>query len=411
MAVELITGVGGTDHVGSEDFGEYQASTYGPGRYVLNGCEAEVVDSNTIRIAEGNMLLDGRHARVKGSEDIAIQSGTVGRNRKDLIAIRYTKDKDGIEDSPLAAIVGTPTEGEATVPSYIQGNIRSGDVAVDIPLYEISIEGLAVGEPKLLLETSGDMLALLAGKSDKGHTHAAADVGALPVTGGAMTGNIVLKSTADTDGGAPPSNNFGTFVTMNDVDDNVIGAIQTYHGTDDSVSTRMYARRLVGGQDKINGITAKVNADGSFGYGVSSPDAFRRVISAASTNNNGSIEARGEQLALSGAVGGKSNTLYAQPNCLGYWDGTSGSLIWDVPKIRRGKATVSLSFQGGIGTVYFGETLPNANYILLISGTRDGAYAAVQVRTKMTNGFTFYAFTPHTWQTESITVEWLVMEW
>lgn len=111
MSVELITGRGTTDHVGAEDFGAYQAYTFGVGAYILHGCEASVVDSNTVRISEGELLVQGRHVRVKGSEDIAIQSGTAGRNRKDMVCVRYAKDLNGVEDAPLAVIVGTPVEG------------------------------------------------------------------------------------------------------------------------------------------------------------------------------------------------------------------------------------------------------------------------------------------------------------
>ena len=200
MTVELITGRGSTDHVGSEDFGAYQARTFGAGAYVLDGCEASVIDSNTIRISEGEMLLNGRHVRIKGSEDVAIQSGTVGRNRKDLICIRYAKDSEGIEDSPIAVIVGTPTDGEASYPSHIEGDILGGDVAADFPLYGVSIESLAVAEPVLLMERRGNVADQVALKADKSHKHSASDVtsGTLPVprggTGVATDAAIALKA-------------------------------------------------------------------------------------------------------------------------------------------------------------------------------------------------------------------------
>lgn len=200
MTVELVTGRGSTDHVGSEDFGAYQAHTFGTGAYVLGGCEASVVDSNTIRISEGELLLNGRHVRIKGSEDVAIQSGTVGRKRKDLVCVRYTKDSEGIEDSPVAVIVGTPTDGEASYPSHIDGSILDGDVAVDFPLYGVSIDSLAVAEPVLLIERRGSVADQLAGKADKSHTHAASGItsGILPVarggTGVATDAAIALKA-------------------------------------------------------------------------------------------------------------------------------------------------------------------------------------------------------------------------
>lgn len=167
MTVELITGQGSTDHIGSEDIGEYHAYTFGTGCYVLNGCECTVVDSNTVRIAKGMMLIEGRHVRVKGSEDLKIQSGSTGLKRNDLIVVRYTRDVNHIEDAPLAVIPGTATEGAATDPSYVQGGILAEDSAADFPLYRIPIDGLAVGEPVLLMDRQGPFV---------GHKHSADEI-------------------------------------------------------------------------------------------------------------------------------------------------------------------------------------------------------------------------------------------
>jgi hypothetical protein len=167
MTVELITGQGSTDHIGSEDIGEYQAYTFGTGCYVLNGCECTVVDSNTVRIAKGMMLIEGRHVRVKGSEDLKIQSGSTGLKRNDLIVVRYTRDSNRIEDAPLAVIPGTATEGAATDPSYVQGSVLAEDSAADFPLYRIPIDGLAVGEPVLLMDRQEPFV---------GHKHSADEI-------------------------------------------------------------------------------------------------------------------------------------------------------------------------------------------------------------------------------------------
>lgn len=167
MTVELITGQGSTDHIGSEDIGEYQAYTFGTGCYVLNGCECTVVDSNTVRIAKGMMLVEGRHVRVKGSEDLKIQSGSTGLKRNDLIVVRYTRDVNHIEDAPLAVIPGTATEGAATDPSYVQGSVLAEDSAADFPLYRIPIDGLTVGDPVLLMERQEPFV---------GHKHSADEI-------------------------------------------------------------------------------------------------------------------------------------------------------------------------------------------------------------------------------------------
>lgn len=167
MTVELITGQGSTGHIGSEDIGEYQAYTFGTGCYVLNGCECTVVDSNTVRIAKGMMLIEGRHVRVKGSEDLKIQSGSTGLKRNDLIVVHYTRDSNRIEDAPLAVIPGTATEGAATDPSYVQGSVLAEDSAADFPLYRIPIDGLAVGEPVLLMDRQEPFV---------GHKHSADEI-------------------------------------------------------------------------------------------------------------------------------------------------------------------------------------------------------------------------------------------
>ena len=167
MTVELITGQGSTDHIGSEDIGEYHAYTFGTGCYVLNGCECTVVDSNTVRIAKGMMLVEGRHVRVKGSEDLKIQSGSTGLKRNDLIVVHYTRDSNRIEDAPLAVIPGTATEGAATDPSYVQGSVLAEDSAADFPLYRIPIDGLAVGDPVLLMDRQEPFV---------GHKHSADEI-------------------------------------------------------------------------------------------------------------------------------------------------------------------------------------------------------------------------------------------
>lgn len=167
MTVELITGQGSTDHINSEDIGAYQAYTFGTGCYVLNGCECTVVDSNTVRISKGELLIEGRHVRVKGSEDIAIRSGASGKNRNDLIVVKYQKDQDNIEDSPLAVVPGTATDGTASDPAYVKGSILDGGVSAEHPLYRIPVKGLTVGTPVLLMDRQEPFV---------GHKHSASSI-------------------------------------------------------------------------------------------------------------------------------------------------------------------------------------------------------------------------------------------
>jgi hypothetical protein len=215
MTVELVTGVGRSDHVDSADVRAFNATVLGGGRYILKGCECTVVNSNTVRIEDGEMMLDGAHVRVKGGEEVELQSGSIGLNRSDLIVVRYQRDDEGYEDSPITVIVGTPVEGSASDPSYVDGSILDDDVQVDIPIYRIPIAEMTVGEPELLIDTQASLISkvtevindlsgkadttdveeLLKGKSDTTHKHSAADI-----TSGALS--IARGGTGSTSGSA-----------------------------------------------------------------------------------------------------------------------------------------------------------------------------------------------------------------
>ena len=68
---ELITGRGGTDHVDSEDFGAFNVVTLGDGTYILSGCSMVMKTATTLHIAAGELLMQGRHVRIKGAgEDV-----------------------------------------------------------------------------------------------------------------------------------------------------------------------------------------------------------------------------------------------------------------------------------------------------------------------------------------------------
>ena len=168
MAVRAITVENHDGNVHAWDVGAYQARTFGPGCYVMHGCSATVVDSNTVRISEGELLIQGRHKRIVGSEDVSVRSGAVGRSRKDLIVARFAKDASGTEDITLEYLPGTPTEGAASDPAYVKGSILDGDVVAEFPLYRIEVSGLSVGQPALLMERSVPYA---------GHKHSASDIG------------------------------------------------------------------------------------------------------------------------------------------------------------------------------------------------------------------------------------------
>lgn len=148
---ELITGRGGTDHVDSEDFGAFNAVTLGDGTYILSGCSMAMKTATTLHIAAGELLMQGRHVRIKGAgEDVDVAVGTTGYNRNDIVALHY-KQEGGIESVSVEAVAGTPTTGAASDPELGGGSILNGDSEAYAAIARVPIAGLAPSEPVVLV--------------------------------------------------------------------------------------------------------------------------------------------------------------------------------------------------------------------------------------------------------------------
>ena len=148
---ELITGRGGTDHVDSEDFGAFNAVTLGDGTYILSGCSMAMKTASTLHIAAGELLMQGRHVRIKGAgEDVDVAVGTTGYNRNDIVALHY-KQEGGIESVSVEVVAGTPTTGAASDPELGGGSILNGDAEAYAAIARVPIAGLAPSEPVVLV--------------------------------------------------------------------------------------------------------------------------------------------------------------------------------------------------------------------------------------------------------------------
>lgn len=149
--LHLVTGRLGTAHVTAADHGSLHAAIFGEGEYVLNRGSKfapTVISNNTIRIADGDIIMQGRHVRLDEGTyvDLAIENGTQGYFRNDLIVARYTKDVlSGVESCNLAVIKGTASAGTAVDPEYTAGDIINDHVSLaEMPLYRVPLNGLNV---------------------------------------------------------------------------------------------------------------------------------------------------------------------------------------------------------------------------------------------------------------------------
>lgn len=152
----LITGRAKFDHVTSGNDGLIHARMHGYGRYALHDVSCDMTTANSALVKGGLLLFDGRFVEVNGSgENVAIANGSQGMKRKDLIGVRYAIDSDGYESASIEAIKGVPSEGEPDDPAYDKAaSILLGDSDVFWPLFRLRLDGLSVGKPEPIYETT-----------------------------------------------------------------------------------------------------------------------------------------------------------------------------------------------------------------------------------------------------------------
>lgn len=149
MALELVTGYWGQNHVTAEQEADLNAGIFGSGFYVLPVGEkmrAEAVTSNQVRIFDGIFLGYGRQASIEegGYENVTIENGTAGLLRNDMIVVKYNKDEEsGIESVAFDVLKGqTGPTAQDPVPN--NQDIRAGAFESEMPLYRVKLNGLAI---------------------------------------------------------------------------------------------------------------------------------------------------------------------------------------------------------------------------------------------------------------------------
>ena len=172
MSMKIITGSTGQKHVTSNNDGEFNAGIYAEKTVLqLGNClKATLVDNNTITIADGDLIFQGRHALIEPdtTETITISTGQIGFNRLDLIVAKYKLDTStGYESLELEVLEGSQSAGDPVLPAIATGDIRKGATEVDFPLYQVKIEGVTITEVKKLFKERSESIAdeiLSAGK-------------------------------------------------------------------------------------------------------------------------------------------------------------------------------------------------------------------------------------------------------
>ena len=224
---ELVTGYAGTEHITSAQAGLYNAGTIGTGKYILDtadGLACTIVDANTVQVAAGDALFEGRHVTVQSPETLTISSGTVGQNRIDLVTIHYERDGSGVETATLEILEGTPTSATPVEPTIPAGSILDGDADAYMAIWSVRITGLVPQTPEKLAD---------------GVTPTAAYRDAITVD---ASNNVTLAAKLDVTGGISANGHPSEDGTMD------------RHSTNTSAGTISYQRNAFGFEVTLSGI-------------------------------------------------------------------------------------------------------------------------------------------------------------
>ena len=148
--MELVTGRAGSPHITAQQDRQKHQGIWGDGAYILatgNQLEPEVQSSNKILIKDGALMFQGALFTVKvgTTDEITINNGNQGMQRKDLVVARYKYDSSrNIESAEWVVIQGTPAASNPVTPSGTSGDIQAGDSTVDCPFMVVHLNGINV---------------------------------------------------------------------------------------------------------------------------------------------------------------------------------------------------------------------------------------------------------------------------
>lgn len=170
--MELVTGRAGSPHITAQQDRQLHQGIWGEGAYILNTgnmLEPVVQSSNKILIKDGALMYQGALFSVKvgTTDEITIDNGNQGMQRKDLVVARYTYDSEqNIESASWLVYKGTAVGSNPVLPSGISGNIQVGDNVVDVPYLAVTLDGINIVSVDVIPEVAPDIPTLNASLAD-----------------------------------------------------------------------------------------------------------------------------------------------------------------------------------------------------------------------------------------------------
>lgn len=154
MAFEIVDGMTGTKHIGSDDLSALNIATIGKADCVLkygNDFKLTMASANSATLGTGVGMVGGKRFWNRAATSLTVQSGTQGQKRNDLVVVRYAKTSAGIESVTPVIIKGTPSTGTAADPATTSN---------DLKLWRIPLNGISVGTPVRLFDPMASLATL-----------------------------------------------------------------------------------------------------------------------------------------------------------------------------------------------------------------------------------------------------------
>lgn len=165
MGANIITGYTGTRHITPAMDAAVYRSAFGPDSYILSDgsqLAGSMPSVNAFTVLDGLISMQGHQIQIT-QETLDVDTCANGYERIDLVVCRFEHDNTSLIDSAsLMVIKGTEVQSGNTpsVPSYNTGSIDAGASVVDMPLYQINLNGSSVTFTQLAEVVAGTIEGL-----------------------------------------------------------------------------------------------------------------------------------------------------------------------------------------------------------------------------------------------------------
>lgn len=163
-AIGINLPAGAEPNIGADDHAAlFHALAGGDGE--LSEITCTRISDNLVRLSAGDILVQGHQLRVPGgsTHELAVESGTLGMNRNDLVVAQYVRreSEEGSDTLEFAVVKGTPTADEASDPELVQEDIDNPAYTTrQIALFRLPIVETTLGAPVKLVNPVDNLARL-----------------------------------------------------------------------------------------------------------------------------------------------------------------------------------------------------------------------------------------------------------